>query len=198
MKLIEILLLTVGISFDSFAIMTCKGAMLPKINKSRLMIIGLIFGGWQALVLLLSNYILMNYLYDINIFSKLMGFRILVEFLAVFIFCGLGIYMIGKALKDKIIYERREEYFLLKEIFLLAVATSIDALLAGIGMALLKINLLNSLIPIVFINFLSVILGVYTGYFYGYEQKTKAYTVGGAMLVSAGIRILLKKVLYVI
>jgi putative Mn2+ efflux pump MntP len=198
MKLIEILLLTVGISFDSFAIMTCKGAMLPKINKARLMIIGLIFGGWQALVLLLSNYILMNYLYDINIFSKLMGLGKLVELIAVFIFCGLGIYMIGKALRNKIIYEKREEYFLLQEIFILAVVTSIDALLTGIGMALLKINLLNSLIPIVLINFLSVILGVYTGYFYGYEQKTKAYTVGGAMLVGAGIRILLKQVLYVI
>jgi len=197
MKLIEILLLTIGISFDSFAIMTCKGAMLSKINKSRLIIMGLIFGGWQALVLLLSNYILMRYLYDINFFTRLMRVSRLVEFIGVFIFCGLGIYMIGKALKNKIINERRVDYFLVKETFILAVVTSIDALLTGIGMAFIKINLLDSLIPIILINFFSVILGVYTGYFYGYEQKTKAYTVG-AMLVGTGIRILLKQVLYVI
>ena len=68
MGLVEILLLTMGISFDTFAIMTCKGAMLPRVNKSRLLGIGLIFGGWQALVLLLSNHILIRHLIHINFF----------------------------------------------------------------------------------------------------------------------------------
>ncbi|NLY77526.1 MAG: hypothetical protein GX080_05495 [Tissierellia bacterium] len=192
MKLIEILLSTVGISFDTFAIMTCKGAMLYRINKSKLIGIGLIFGGWQALVLLLSNYILVHYQ------DNLIGLGILLEILAVLIFFGLGIYMIGKALKNKIVHERREEDFPIKEIIILAIVTSIDALLAGIGLSFLKINLSESLIPIIVINILLVILGIYTGYFYGYEQKTKAYTVGGVMLVSIGLRVLFKNILYVI
>lgn len=197
MGLVEILLLTMGISFDTFAIMTCKGAMLPRVNKSRLLGIGLIFGGWQALVLLLSNHILIRHLIHISFFSKLSKFGFIVEIFAVLIFCGLGIYMLGKALENKIIHERREEFFPIRETFILAVVTSINALLIGIGIAFLRIDLLDSLLLIILINFLAVILGVYTGYFYGYEQKTKAYTVGGIILVSIGIKVLLKQVLYI-
>jgi len=194
MKFIEILLLTLGISFDAFAVMTCKGAMLQQIKKARLVQIGIIFGGWQVLVLLLSNFIFTHYIGDI-ILSDSINIGILCKILSVSIFCGLGVYMIAKAVKNKFIQERRKEDLLLKEIFILAVITSIDALLAGVGFAFLKIDLFNSLIPIILINFFSVIFGVYTGYYYGYEQKTKAYTVGGTMLVCISIRVLLNTLL---
>lgn len=124
-------------------------------------------------------------------FSNSISVSILIKILPVLIFFGLGIYMIWKALKNKFIHERREEDLLLRDIFILAVITSIDALLVGIGLAFLKINLFDSMLSIILINFLSVIFGVYTGYYYGYEQKTKAYTIGGIMLVSIGMRVLL-------
>lgn len=195
MGLVEIVVLTIGISLESFAVMACKGAMFPKIKKTKALGLGILFGGWQALILFLGNSSTRLYLNSIGVDISSSSIYTMRGTFAGVIFCSLGLHMLWKAFNNKLIQERREEYINMKEIIILAMVTSIDAFLIGVGLAFLRTDLLNTIIPIILVNILFVILGIYTGYHHGYEQKTKAYTVGGAMLVSIGVEVLIKHIL---
>lgn len=195
MSIVEIVVLTIGISLESFAVMTCKGAMFPKIKKTRALGLGVLFGGWQALMLFVGNYSTTFYLNSIGIDVSSNSIYTMIGTFAGVIFFSLGLHMLWKALNNKFIQEKREEYINMKEIIILAAITGIDAFLIGVGLAFLRTDLLNTIIPIILVNILFVILGIYTGYHHGYEQKTKAYTVGGAMLVGIGVEVLVKHIL---
>lgn len=187
----EIGLLSVAISLDSLSVMIYKGAMLSKINFPKLIGISILFGGWQALVLYIGNN-----LRNLRILSQ--GSQYLhpvVEILAVAIFCGLGILMLVKALRRRNIFERREYHLKPKEVILLAIVTSVDALLAGIATAFLKVDLSGALVPIIFVNILSVIVGTYIGHHLGCEQKTNAQLLSGIILIIFGIDVLFEYII---
>lgn len=191
MDMLEIGILSIAISLDSLAVMVYKGAMLSKINFPRLVGISILFGGWQALVLFMGNG-----LKNLKILAQ--GSQYLypvAEILAVTIFCGLGIVMLIKALRRKNIFERREEHLKPKEITLLAIVTSADALLAGIATAFLKVDLSGAFIPIIFVNVLSVILGTYIGHHLGCEQKANAQLLSGIILIVVGMDVLFKYII---
>lgn len=191
MDMLEIGILSIAISLDSLAVMVYKGAMLSKINFPRLVGISILFGGWQALVLFMGNG-----LKNLKILAQ--GSQYLypvAEMLAVTIFCGLGIVMLIKALRRKNIFERREEHLKPKEITLLAIVTSADALLAGIATAFLKVDLSGAFIPIIFVNVLSVILGTYIGHHLGCEQKANAQLLSGIILIVVGMDVLFKYII---
>ena len=83
----------------------------------------------------------------------------------------------------------------LKEMFLLAVATSIDALAAGISLALLDVNIAVSALTIGAVTFIISAAGVYAGGVFGEKFKRPAGFVGGAALVALGIKILVEGLL---
>ena len=107
------------------------------------------------------------------------------EGITVLIFAGLGIYMICKGVKREQVLERRKDAIEWKTTTALALVTSIDAFMAGVGMGFLDTEVIAQAITLFPVTVLQVILGVYAGYRLGLKHNRHAYWIGGAMLLLA-------------
>ena len=183
---IELFLLGVGLSMDAFAVAVCKGLGMRKLNKKQALIIGLYFGGFQALMpfvgwLLGSQF--QKYITSIDhwIAFILLGF--------------IGGKMIIEALHE---WNEEETVDVIdapidhKNMLVLAVATSIDALAVGITFAFLNTPILEAITIIGITTLVISIAGVVVGNFFGSKYKSKAEFVGGLILVLLGLKILLE------
>ncbi len=189
MNWIEILLITFGISMDIFGIVTCEGALLAEIDKKRLVAGSLMVALLQTVALYLGNLVGGASLrYDIR------GRQILtVRVIVALIFIVLGLRMIWKAWKNKSIVERREENGLSLGRVLKCVAdSSVCTLLTGVAFGFLGTNVTRVLIMVICFTILMFVFGMYTGYRFGFEQKTKAYSVGGILLIIGGIDVVIR------
>ena len=181
---IELVLIGVGLSMDAFAVSICKGLALRKVNKKQAVVIGLFFGGFQALMPFLGW--LLGSQFERYITS--------IDHWIAFILLGV---IGGKMMMEAVKKEEAEEIkqmdppLDLKEMFLLAVATSIDALAVGITFAFLQYPIVEAISVIGVTTFAISIGGVYVGNFFGNKYKSKAEFVGGLILVLLGLRILL-------
>lgn len=187
MGVVEIVMICTGLSLDVFAVCICEGSKLMLIKKRKLIIICFIFSLFQILAVECGNLIS-----KIPVFSQVSSdVQKIWQFFSVIIFTGIGIYMLYKAWKKESLLEQRSE-IRYGEVFLAALITSLDALFAGIGIGFFGAGMaiLAGLMGI--ITFLAVILGTYTGYRLGYEQKTKAYWAGGFIFVAAGIDVIIR------
>lgn len=181
---IELLLMGVGLAMDAFAVSICKGLAMRKVNKKQAVVIGLFFGGFQALMPLIGW--LLGSQFERYITS--------IDHWIAFILLGfIGGKMIVEALKPEEAVEIKEmdAPLDLKEMFLLAVATSIDALAVGITFAFLDYPIVEAVSIIGIITFCISVGGVYVGNFFGNKYKNKAEFAGGLILVLIGLRILL-------
>ncbi len=190
MNLLEVIFVSIGLTLDVYAVMVCKGAMFSRIRKSQLIISSAIFGAWQLMALLLGNLITAIPLFkdDSRIFS------VIGQGISAIIFFAIGIYMLWKAWRNETIFEHREDRINFKEICLLAVITGFDAFFAGIGFAFLETKVLMEAFIILVVTIILVILGTFTGYRLGYEQKSKAYMIGGTILILAGLDVIIRYV----
>lgn len=187
MDVVEIIMICIGLSLDVFAVCICEGSKLMLIKKKKLIIICFIFILFQILAIETGNLISM-----ISIFSQVSSdVQKVWQFFSAIIFTALGTYMLYKAWKKEIILEQRSEINY-KEVSIAALITSLDALFAGIGIGFFGSRLVVLAIIMGIITFLAVILGMYTGYRLGYEQKTKAYWAGGFILIAAGIDVIIR------
>ncbi len=188
MAVFEILMISVGLSLDVFAYALYKGAMMPEIRKITLVKICTIFTVWQMASLLLGNL-----LASIPVFKTPAG-RAAVHWriLSVIIFVGLGFYMIIKSGKQKVIIERKDETVGEKQIAIWACITSIDAFLAGIGFGFLQTDFFFTTLSVGIVTLLSVVAGIFGGYWMGCQSKNKAVTLGGCILLIGGIELLLR------
>ena len=114
------------------------------------------------------------------------------EAVTVMIFVGLGIYMIWKSLNKKNILERRNDKIDWKKTTFLALVTSVDAFLVGIGMGFLEAEMIHQSLTIFPITVLSVVLGVYAGYRMGTVHNSQAYLAGGALFLIAGVDVIIQ------
>ena len=186
MGLLELLLLAVGLAMDAFAVSVCKGLGMRKLNKKQALIIGLYFGGFQALMPLLGWALGKQFERYITSIDHWIAFFLL-------LFIG-GKMIIESFKKDKDSDEKPEyeEKLDLKELTLMAVATSIDALAVGVTFAFLQENILTSITVIGSVTFILSALGVGVGHKFGAKYKNKAELCGGIILVLIGIKILLE------
>ena len=181
---IVLLRMGVGLAMDAFAVSICKGLAMRKVNKKQAVVIGLFFGGFQALMPLVGW--LLGSQFERYITS--------IDHWIAFILLGfIGGKMIVEALKPEEAVEIKEmdAPLDLKEMFLLAVATSIDALAVGITFAFLDYPIVEAVSIIGIITFCISVGGVYVGNFFGNKYKNKAEFAGGLILVLIGLRILL-------
>lgn len=182
---IELFLMGVGLSMDAFAVSICKGLGMRKVDKKQALVIGLFFGGFQALMpfigwLLGSQF--EQYITSID------------HWIAFILLAFIGGKMIVESVKpDKEDDEVKEmdAPLDLKEMFVLAVATSIDALAVGITFAFLDYPIVEAITVIGITTFCISIGGVYVGNFFENKYEKKAEFVGGFILVLLGVRILL-------
>lgn len=186
-SLIEILIISIGLSLDVYAVVVCQGAVLLKIEKTKLLKMSLFFCAWQVVAVAIGHAVtLIPYLADIAKNVSYIG-----EFISVIIFTVIGVYMLYKAWKNEGILERLSDVNY-KHLCVAAFFTSLDALFVGMGFGLLKARFYIVALSILIITAVMVILGLYTGMRLGYEQKTKAYGIGGILLLISAIDVVLK------
>ncbi len=184
MTFVELLLTAVALSMDAFAVSACKGLSMRKLNWKRALVIGLFFGGFQALMPLLGW--LLGKQFERFITS--------VDHWVVFTLLALiGGKMVYDALSGgEDACSVKEEKLNLRELIGLSFATSIDALAVGISFAFLKVEILPSVACIGVTTCLLSILGVAIGQRFGAKYQSRATLAGGIVLILIGLRILLE------
>ena len=186
MSLIELFVLAIGLSMDAFAVSVCKGLSMKKVTLKNAGIVGIYFGGFQAGMPLIGYFLGLQF----------KDFIMSVDHWIAFILLGyLGIKMIQEALsKDDDEYENQDEKDMLsfKNMSVLAIATSIDALAVGITLAFLQVDIVLAVSFIGIITFVLSMIGVKIGNLFGIKYKSKAELAGGIILICMGIKILLE------
>lgn len=184
MSIAELLLIGVGLSMDAFAVAVCKGLNMRKVNKVHCFVIALFFGGFQALMPWLGWILGRQFEQYITSIDHWIAF-VLLGF--------IGGKMIFEALKEEEEEINKTDSRLdVKELFLLAIATSIDALAVGITFAFLNVSILPAISIIGCTTFVLSAIGVFIGNIFGSRYKSKAELAGGIILVLIGVKILLE------
>lgn len=181
MGLIELFLIAVGLSMDAFAVSVCKGLAMPKCTFKKAAIVGLWFGGFQALMPAIGYILGAQFQEAIASIDHWIAFVLLAL---------IGGNMIHEALDND--EEEADASLDVKTMFLLAVATSIDALAIGITFAFLKVNIIPAVCFIGSVTFIISFAGVKIGNVFGARYKNKAEIVGGGILILLGLKILLE------
>jgi len=177
---------TFRLSMDAFAVSVCKGLGMRKLNKKQAVIIGLYFGGFQALMPLIGWLL----------GSQFQKYITSIDHWIAFILLGfIGGKMIIEAVREwneEEIVEVTDAPIDHKNMLVLAVATSIDALAVGITFAFLNTPIIEAISIIGITTFVLSIIGVIVGNFFGSKYKSKAEFIGGLILVLLGVKILLE------
>ena len=163
---IELLLIGVGLSMDAFAVAVCKGLAMRKVNKKQAVVIGL----FESYITRIDHWIAF-------ILLALIGGKMVVE---------------GYRLEEDETVKELDPPLDLKEMFLLAIATSIDALAVGITFAFLNYPIVKCITIIGLTTFVLSIVGVVVGNMFGSRYQKKAEIAGGIILILIGLKILLE------
>ena len=184
MSLIELFVIAVGLSMDAFAVAVCKGLSVQKLEKKHIFITGLWFGSFQGLMPLIG------YLLG----STFERFITPIDHWVAFVLLGIiGANMIKESLSKDEEEEGNDASFSVKSMFVMAVATSIDALAVGITFALLpEVNITAAVTFIGVVTFTLSCIGIKIGNAFGAKFKDKAELAGGIILVLMGAKILLE------
>ena len=181
MDLLSLFILAVGLSMDAFAVSICKGLAMDRVTLKKAGIVGLWFGGFQALMPMIG-YILG---------SQFERFITAIDHWIAFVLLGIiGTSMIREAMSGD--EEHATASLDVKTMFLLAVATSIDALAVGVTFAFLQVNIIAAVLFIGMTTLLLSMIGVKVGNVFGLRYKAKAEIAGGVILILMGIKILLE------
>ena len=188
MGLFELILLAVGLAMDAFAVSICKGLAAGKLSPKEYLACGIWFGSFQGLMPLIGYLAGANFEDYINLIAPWVAFVLL---------SLIGGKMIREALSPD---EEITPGFDIKTMFMMAVATSIDALAVGITFVAVPVEVLDAanvtnvifaVIVIAFITFLISMLGVRIGSVFGDRYKTGSEIVGGVILILIGLRTLI-------
>ena len=177
MGILEILLISIGLSFDVFVVHICVGAGFSRKHGKDILLSSLLFGGAQLLALILGNVVADILKPDRKMNETISTAASGWEILSVLIFIGLGIYMIC---------ERRNDERNWKRLRKLAVLTSVDALFAGMGIGFWSVEILEQGMVLLPVTIIQCFLGVEVGYRLGCEYNRRAYWIGGMLFLIAG------------
>lgn len=181
MGILELLLLSVGLAMDAFAVSICKGLAMDKVTIGRACIPGLWFGGFQGLMPLIGWFLGSRFASYITAVDHWIAFILLVV---------IGGNMIREAVNDE--EEEADSSLGFKTMLGMAIATSIDALAVGVTFAFLNVSVLPAVSTIAVVTFVISACGVAIGGVFGARFQTKAQIFGGVILVLLGLKILLE------
>ncbi len=181
MNILEIILISVGLAMDAFAVAICKGLSMKKMSWKKALIIGAYFGIFQMVMPIIG-------------FMLGMGFSSLLEnidhWIAFILLSFIGGKMIKEAFQEE---EKTNDSVDFKTMFMLAVATSIDALAVGVTYAFLDVtNCIEAFSSIGVITFVLSVIGVKIGNKFGNKYGANAEFAGGLILIFMGVKILLE------
>ena len=187
MSFVDLVFIGVGLSMDAFAVALCKGLAMPRLNIKQALLIALFFGAFQALMPTLGWLLGTQFASLVAAASHWIAFGLLA-------FIGAKmLWDVFRNAKDQENPEAEDIFHLdIKELFLLAIATSIDALAVGITFAFLLVNIVLSVSVIGIITFVLSFAGVVVGHAFGSRYERPAQIVGGIVLIGIGVKILLE------
>ena len=184
MGITELIFLAIGLSMDAFAVSVCKGLAMPELKLRHMMIVGIWFGGFQALMPVLGYFLGATFAGYITSVDHWIAFVLLAI---------IGGNMIKESF-EKTDDDTAEASLGIKAMLLPAIATSIDALAVGVTFAFLMSSVLRVLLSALLIGcttFVFSAAGVKAGNVFGLKYKSKAELIGGIILILLGIKILL-------
>ena len=181
MGIIELILLSIGLGMDAFAVSICKGISMKKMDWKKACIIGLYFGGFQAIMPVIGYFLGSTFESFITNFDHWVAFILLAI---------IGGNMIKETFNTEC--ETISDDVNFKTMIILAIATSIDALAVGITFAFFKVNLILAISLIGIITFVLSVIGTNVGNKFGDKYENKAEFVGGVILILLGLKILLE------
>ena len=187
MGILEIFILAVGLSMDAFTVSVCKGLCMKKATLKSQAICGAWFGGFQGLMPLIGFFMGTLFAESIQAFDHWVAFGLLAL---------IGANMLKEAFSTETVDScdiDGEADLSFKSMFVMAVATSIDALAVGISLAMAgDVNIWIAVAFIGIITFILSAVGVKVGHAFGSRFEKKAQFCGGVILILLGLKILLE------
>jgi putative Mn2+ efflux pump MntP len=185
-SLLEYLLIGIGLSMDAFAVAICRGLAMPKLNWKHAVVIALYFGGFQALMPLAGWLLGSRFAEVVRNAGNVVAF---------FLLALIGGNMLREAVTEapdcagSCGYEDRLDH---RQLLMMALATSIDALAVGVSFAFLDVSILPAITLIGVTTFCLSLAGVVVGNFFGSRYRKRAEITGGVLLILLGLKILLE------
>lgn len=182
----ELFLLALGLSMDAFAVSVCKGLAMKKATLGAGAVCGTWFGGFQGLMPLIGFFLGSLFAGIIQTFDYIVAFGLLAV---------IGANMLKEAFSNKCECEGCDADLSFKAMFVMAVATSIDALAVGISLAMKEANIWLAVGMIGGVTFLMCAAGVKIGSVFGNRFEKKAQVAGGVILILLAIKMLVEGIL---
>lgn len=186
MNLFTIIIIALGLAMDAFAVSIASGVTLKCFKVGHALRVALFFGGFQALMPVLGWLAGSTFQQYIAAFDHWVAF-------------GLLTFIGGKMIYESFLIEKTEDNCdpnNLTTIFILAIATSIDALAVGLSFSILQVQIILPVIIIGIVTFLLSLLGVYIGGRFGSLFEKKIEFIGGIILIGIGLRILIEHLFF--
>ena len=183
MGLWELFVIALGLSMDAFAVSICKGLSVRVCRIKHMLLCGLYFGVFQALMPLIG------YLLGSQFESLVTS---IAPFIAFFLLAIIGFNMVRESRNED---EEIDDDFSPRAMLPLAVATSIDALAVGVSFALLQVDIVPAVSFIGLTTFVTCVFGVKIGNLFGSRYRARAEFFGGLVLIAMGLKILLEHLL---
>lgn len=181
MSIVEIVITSIALAMDAFAVSICKGLSIRKIKLKDSLIIGGYFGLFQGIMPLIGFFLAYNFKDFIDSIDHWIAFILLVI---------IGINMVIESFSKSEVNNKLD----FKTMIMLAIATSIDALAVGITFAFLEVDILLAVILIAGITFIISLVGVKIGSIFGNKYESKAKISGGIVLILIGVKILIEHI----
>lgn len=181
MDFLSLVLIAVGLAMDAFAVSICKGLAMKRPSPKAIIVVGLWFGFFQALMPLIGYYLGSSFYDYISDYD---------HWIAIILLAAIGLNMIREALSGE--EDGVDDSIGFRTMLVLAVATSIDALAVGISLAMTGDDIVSPALLIGIVTFLISAVGVKIGSVFGDRFGQKAELVGGVILIIIGLRILLE------
>ena len=189
MGLLEMFTLALSVSMDAFAVSMCKGLAVKKAGLRQGLICGVWFGGFQGMMPLIGYFLGTLFAGAIEAFDHWVAFGLLAI---------IGINMLKEAFEQGCDCENHNDDMSFKTMFVMAVATSIDALAVGIMLALRPVPMTGPNNVFIVVTLIGITTGLFSGVgvkignIFGSRYEKKAQIAGGAVLILLGVKILLE------
>ena len=183
MNLLELLLIAVGLSMDAFSVSICKGLTTRKFSLRMALTCGLWFGLFQAMMPIVGYFLGEQFEGFVDAYAHWIAFGLLIL---------IGANMIREAVWGEKEEGESSNSLDFKTMFLLAIATSLDALAVGVSFACIQVNIWLAVIIIGVTTFIFSVLGVKIGNVFGSKYEKSAGIFGGIILILIGLKIFLE------
>lgn len=187
MDLITLILLSLGLSADAFAVSVTDGIISRKVTKKNALSTAIAFGAFQAFMPMIGFFLGRTFTTVINRFQ---------HWIALILLAAIGINMIVDVIKESKQQvnscNTKNDVFTVNNLILQGIATSIDALAAGFSFAVMKVSIMTICALIGVITFTCCFFGVYIGRKFGSLLGSRARLAGGILLIIIGIKIFIE------